>query len=198
MDSTQRATFMRNFAASIFPGAKADSLTAFDGKDLSAEPKISLVIRNGQATQRSGETDILALPSPGARYAQGADELEAQGPRQLPIDAAKVAGPAAEASEIRITLPPGWHARLPPGVSATSVFGSYESAYAQDGRDLIITRRISGTTGILPKTTAPELIAWFRAIAKDRVPFIVIDHIAPSVIDHTASSATAGGAPATN
>jgi hypothetical protein len=35
---------------------------------------------------------------------------------------------------------------------------------------------MSGARGIVSKDHVGELIAWFRAMAKDRVPFIVIDH----------------------
>ena len=176
MDSTQRAAFLRVVAAGAFPGATGDSLVTFDGKDLKAEPRVSYVIRNGQATQRSGTTDILIWHDASARWGRAADELEAHMPRRMPIDAARVIGPVTTVEDARITLPVGWRARLPAGVTATSAFGTYESTYRQEGRDLIITRRTSGARGIVSKDHIGELIAWFRAMAKDRVPFIVIDH----------------------
>jgi hypothetical protein len=176
MDSAQRETFTRNLAGGTYPGAKGDSLVTFDGKDLSAKPRISLVIRDGQATQRSGATDILALSSGSAKFTELADALEAQAPRKMPIDGAKAAGLFVVIDETRVTMPEGWQARLPPSVTAKSIFGSYESAYRQDGRDLIVRREVSGTGGVFPKETAPALIAWFRAMAADRTSFIVIDH----------------------
>jgi transglutaminase-like putative cysteine protease len=176
MDSVQRAAFLRNVAAAMFPNATGDSLVTFDGKDLSAEPKLSFVVRNGQATQRSGTTDILVLHDGSSRWSRAADELEAHTPRHMPIDAMRVVGPVATVDDSRITLPAGWRARLPENVTATSAFGTYTVTYVQDGRDLVITRRLSGTRGILPKEQVGELITWFRAMAKDRVPFIVIDH----------------------
>jgi hypothetical protein len=176
MDSAQRAGYIRNLAGTVFPNAKGDSLVTFDGKDFKAAPVISLAIKNGDATQHSGTTDILVMHDASARWTGLADELEARGPRQMPIDASKVVGLLTEATDTRITLPDGWHARVPPSVTATSAFGSYESTYRQDGRDLVVTRRVSGARGIFSKDHAPELIAWFRAIAKDRVPFIVIEH----------------------
>jgi hypothetical protein len=187
MDTAQRSAFLRSFASGLFPDAKGDSLVTFDGKNLQAEPRISLVIRNGQATQRSGETDILTVRDASGRWTQIADELEAHAPRRLPIDADKVAGPTATVAETRITLPEGWRARLPANVTAASAFGTYEATYQQNGRELVITRRISGLKGVFPKERAPELVGWFRAMAKDRVPFIVIDHGSPA-------SASAGGA----
>ena len=59
MDSTQREAFLRSAAGAWFPNSKGDSLVTFDGKDLSAKPIITYVIRNGQATQQSGNTDVL-------------------------------------------------------------------------------------------------------------------------------------------
>ncbi len=176
LDTAQRSAFLRSFASGLFPDAKGDSLVTFNGKDLQADPRISLVIHSGQATQRSGETDILTTRDVSTRWTQIADELEAHAPRRLPIDAERVAGLTTNVAETRITLPEGWHARLPPNVTATSAFGSYDASYRQDGRDLVITRHISGTKGILSKDHAAELIAWFRAMAKDRVPFVVIEH----------------------
>ena len=59
MDSTQREAFLRSAAGAWFPNSKGDSLVTFDGKDLSAKPIITYVIRDGQATQQSGNTDVL-------------------------------------------------------------------------------------------------------------------------------------------
>jgi hypothetical protein len=176
LDSAQRAAYIRTLAATVFPNAKGDSLVTFDGKDLGAAPTISLRITNGQATQHSGTTDILVMHDGSARWSGLADELEARAPRHRPIDASRVVGLLTESTETRITLPEGWQARLPPSVTANSAFGSYEAKYRQDGRDLVVTRLVSGTRGILSKDHAPELIAWFREVAKDRVPFIVIEH----------------------
>lgn len=114
------------------------------------------------------------------RWSQLADELEARAPRRQPIDAGKVGGATTMIGETRMTLPDGWHARLPANVAASSPFGSYEATYRQTGRDLILSHWIIGAHGVLSKDHAPELIAWLRAIAKDRVPFIVIDHTTPS------------------
>jgi hypothetical protein len=52
----------------------------------------------------------------------------------------------------------------------------HEATYRQDGRDLIITHRTMGVRGIYPKERAADLVAWLRECAKDRVPFIVIEH----------------------
>jgi hypothetical protein len=74
-----------------------------------------------------------------------------------------------------VTLPEGWHARLPANVSATSVFGSYTATYSQEGRDLVIARRIVGGSGIFMPTRVNELIGWLRAIGRDDTKFIVLE-----------------------
>jgi transglutaminase-like putative cysteine protease len=178
MDSTQRADLQRRMASSIFPNAKGDSLVTFDGRDLHATARIAFVVRDGDATQQSGETDILTLHSGAARWGQIADQLEAHGPRKMPIDAEQLVGPTAVIDEMRITLPDGWRAHLPPSVTAPSAFGRYESEYRQVGRDLVIVHRLSGAQGVLPKERIGDLVAWLRTLAKDRVSFIVIDRSA--------------------
>jgi Transglutaminase-like superfamily/Domain of Unknown Function with PDB structure (DUF3857) len=179
-DSTQRAAMLRNMAANIFPDAKGDSLVLFDGKDFTARPKMSFVIRNGRATQQSGDVDILTLRDRSQAFARMADEIEARGPRHQPIDAARIMAAATLEDALRITLPDGWHARLPPSVTAVSAFGHYEATYRQDGRDLVITHRVIGARGIYPKERVGDLVAWLRECAKNRVPFIVIEHATPA------------------
>ena len=175
-DSTQRAAMLRNMAASVFPDAKGDSLVLFDGKDFKAKPELSFVIHNGRATQQSGNEDILTVHDRSQAFSRMADEIEARGPRHQPIDAARIMPDGSFSDEVRITLPDGWHAHVPPSVNATSVFGHYEAIYRQDGRDLVMIHRSSGTKGIFPKERVGDLVSWLRECAKDRVPFIVVEH----------------------
>ncbi len=160
----------------VFDGAAGDSLIAFVGKDLEAEPAVAVRLRHGRAAERSGSTFILTLPLGSTQaFAAGAAELAALPARTLPIDAAKVIGPEAAVTEIQLTLPAGWKARLPAGDSAGSVFGSYVATYAQEGRVLRVTRRLSGARGIFPPEQLGDLIAWFRGIGRDDARFIVIE-----------------------
>src|SRR5207247_483653 len=78
---------------------------------------------------------ILTLPLPelagsGVAAALAADE----GRRRFPIDVAKVFGPRTVTYELRLTLPEGWRAELPPPVTAVSAFGTYDARYSQAGR----------------------------------------------------------------
>ena len=176
LDSTKRANFTRALAARWFQGADGDSLVAFDGKDLGVQPKLSLLVRHGRATTTSGETEILTLPVPSLSGLKDmADEIERRGPRRFPIDAAKVLGQSTGYTELRFTLPAGWKARLPRSVSETSPFGSYVSEYAQNGRELRISRHMTGARGVLPPERIGELTAWLRAVGADDARFIVIE-----------------------
>ncbi len=176
LDSTQRANVSRSIAQSMFRGAAGDSLIGFEGKNLTAEPKVSLVIKNGQATRRSGATEILTLPLGGlGAWAEARVNLLDEKPeRHYPIGAALP--PMSSYREFRVTLPEGWTARLPDDVVVKGIFGSYESRYRQEGRDLVVTRHITGTRDLwLPKERVGELKEWLRAVAKDEVPFLVLD-----------------------
>jgi transglutaminase-like putative cysteine protease len=178
LDSTQRANASRAIATSLFRGASGDSLLGFEGKNLQAEPQVSLRVRNGQAATASGDTHILSIPIRGlSGWAQNTvNELQDRGERRFPIDVAEVIGPIASYSEVRIKLPEGWKARVPQNTHVDGPFGLYESKYSQEGRDLVITRRIRGATGVLPKERINDLIGWLQGIAADDVRFIVLEH----------------------
>src|SRR5439155_1444695 len=119
--TTERERITRAAVNMLFPGATGDSLELCDGRDLRAEPRIAVVIREAQATSQSGSSDILTLPIHNYGDVKGlAAELEARGPRRFPIDVAAVAGPHEEAAELKLTLPDGWRAQLPPNITARS------------------------------------------------------------------------------
>jgi transglutaminase-like putative cysteine protease len=178
IDSTHRADFARSIATKLYPGAEADSLQIFDGRDLTADPRVALRIVRGLAARPtgSGRTVILTLPIPSMRgMADAATALEARGPRRFPLDAAKVIGPVAGATEVTLTLPAGWKVQLPPSVSAGGKWGSYISHYSQEGRVLRVSRRLEGARGIYPPEALADLTAWLRAIGQDDVPYLVIE-----------------------
>ena len=178
LDSTQRANASRAIATSLFRGASGDSLLGFEGKNLQAEPHVSLRVRNGQAAAASGDTHILSIPVRSlSSWAQNmVNELQDRGARRFPIDAADVIGPIASTTEVRVTLPDGWKARLPQNAVVDGPFGFYESKYSQEGRELVIARRVRGATGVLPKERIDDLMGWLQGVAADDVRFIVIEH----------------------
>ncbi|HYT64521.1 MAG TPA: hypothetical protein VEL50_11500, partial [Gemmatimonadales bacterium] len=164
-------------ANGVFPGASGDSLALFDGRDLTATPLVAVTVRDAPLVSGSGSTRILTLPQslPTFSLLRSVPELERHRPRKFPIDVGDVVGPLEIVSELRVTLPSGWTAQLPPGMSETSTFGSYRAEYVQSGRELRITRRISGRRGIAPPDSVDVLVAWLRAVSKDNVKFLVLE-----------------------
>jgi transglutaminase-like putative cysteine protease len=178
IDSLRRADFARTIATKLYPGAEADSLQIFDGRDLTADPRVALRISRGVAVRPTGvgKTVILALPLTSMRpMADAAAALESQAPRRFPLDAAKVIGPMAVATEIDLTVPSGWRVQLPSEVSSSSKWGSYVARYQQQGTSLRISRRLEGARGVYPPSDLPDLTRWLREIAQDDVTYLVIE-----------------------
>jgi transglutaminase-like putative cysteine protease len=163
-------------ANGVFSGASGDSLTLFDGRDLQAKPEVSLAVHDAPVLSSSGGTRIFTLPAALPNFASLglASQLERRKPRRFPIDIGAVIGPIQSVSELRMTLPPGWKAELPPNVTESSQFGDYTAEYAQNGAELRVTRRMSGHRGTAPPDSVDALISWLRAISKDNVKFIVL------------------------
>jgi hypothetical protein len=105
-----------------------------------------------------------------------AADLRARGQRRFPINASAVSGDGVDEEDLDLTLPEGWHARLPANVDAASDFGHYESRYAQEGRVLHVVRRLTGARGVLPPQRVGDLIAWLDAVSKDDSKYIIIEH----------------------
>ncbi len=176
LDSTQRVNAARTVARKYFSNADGDSLLAFNGKDYAAPARVSVRIINADATTKAGTVELLNNPFASfAKMTTAADDIARLPTRRFPIDASKIVGRLTGISEFRVTLPEGWRARLPVNVTATSVFGSYTATYSQDGRDLLIDRRIVGGTGIYPPSRVDELVTWLRAIGRDDTKFIVLE-----------------------
>lgn len=176
LDSAARASIPKRMIGRFFQGADADSLQAFNGKDLSSPARITFRIRNAKASERLGDSNIFTIPLGGMGYfATLATDLEKEPKRRFPIDAQKVFGVGTRRTEFVITLPSGWKAKLPPSVTATSAFGSYRSEYTQDGSVMRITRVLNGSKAILPPERMPELLTWFRQIGKDDAKHILLE-----------------------
>src|SRR5262249_22742294 len=126
LDSTQRTKAATAIAQGVFDKAEGDSLIGFTGKDLAATPHMSVVVKRGQAASMAGTNAILTNPlGTMAGFGAAAKELEDAGTRRFPIDATKLFGFGETHMEIRLMLPDGWKAQLPPNVSAASPFGQY-------------------------------------------------------------------------
>jgi hypothetical protein len=107
--------------------------------------------------------------------AQSLEEGARNRPRRFPIDASEITGADVQVQEFRVTLPEGWRARLPEGVSVDTPFGSYFSEYVQQGRELRFTRRVSGKRGIYPPDRIGDLVEFFRAMGRDNAHFIILE-----------------------
>lgn len=182
LDSTTRADIPRRMVNGFFQGAEADSLQAFNGKDLSTPARMTFRIHDAKAVEHVGDTDVFTIPLGGmGQFAVFATRLEKDPPRRFPIDAKRMSDLGLRTTVFSITLPAGWKARLPPGVTASGPFGTYRSEYTQTGRVMRISRVSVGGKGIQPPERMPELIAWFRQIGKDDAKFILLEkNAAPS------------------
>jgi transglutaminase-like putative cysteine protease len=173
-DSARWAATARQLGAA-YPFAKSDSLDASDGRDLSMTPHVAFVVTGGRAFTVTGPIAVLPLQqSVGPAAVRTLDELRRAGPRQFPIDVAKVNPPNLVEQEFTFELPAGWQATLPKDVRVTGPFGSYTVTYEQTGRDLVIRRRSEGAAGVLPPERAGDLDAWFEGLAQDSASAIVI------------------------
>jgi transglutaminase-like putative cysteine protease len=174
----QREQMTRSLANAVFEGATGDSLQIFDGRDLRAQPRISIVIRDAHPTSSAGATQILALPLHNYATQGLINDLlarQAKGPRRFPIDVASVIGPFETTTEMLVKLPEGWHASLPKNVTANSVFGRYTAQYTQTGRDLRVVRTMVGARGTQPPEAIDALISWLKDVSKDDVRFIALE-----------------------
>jgi hypothetical protein len=102
-------------------------------------------------------------------------ELEADQHRRYPFDLELLTGGGETVWEFDVTLPDGWQVPLPDPIRAESRFGTYESAYVQDGTRLRIQRRLVGREHVEPPEAAGDLIAWLRAVSRDDVRVLVLN-----------------------
>ncbi|HEX6252454.1 MAG TPA: DUF3857 and transglutaminase domain-containing protein, partial [Gemmatimonadaceae bacterium] len=171
----EKDEFLRTVSASIFTGGRPDSLEIFDGRDLTATPQVSFVVRGARAARLSGGSAILPVLFEPPDPSETISELAAYIPRKYWIAAAGVMGIGSNRQELHLTLPDGWRARLPKGVTAESEFGSYMSEYAQEGQQLRIIRESKGSRAVTPPESVNDLISWLERIGEDDATFILVD-----------------------
>ena len=172
----ERSEIARNIADGEFPGATGDSLQLFDGRDLGAPARISVLVKGAKATTSAGGSDILTLPLVQVVTPRLVAEVEEHVPRRYPIDAGQIFGPEESVAEFRITLPEGWRARLPKSVAVSGPFGTYASTYEQNGRELHVLRRMLGARGILPPDRVQDLLQFLRTVSHDDARLILLEH----------------------
>lgn len=176
MDSTARAGAMRAIGSVYFKDGSADSLRAFNGKDLSAEVRISFRVQAVNALRTVGTMKLLTTPAtmrgPAANFGNLANNLAAAPPRRFPIDVSRIVGPYTSTADFELILPPGWVAELPKNVSTSSIAGKYTSTYSQEGRVVRIRRMVQGARGTYPAIRITEVISWLRTISADDLEFV--------------------------
>ena len=183
LDSVGRAAFSRSLTERIFGvehagNPRVDSLMVFNGRDLSAPARVAYAVSADELLRTIGTSKVLAVPSvirgPARSFRTALRELEARGPRQLPIDASRILSPIVSITEWLVILPPGWTVDLPANVSATSFFGSYSSAWSQNGRELRNVRRLQGQRGIFGPERLVEVLVWLRTVGADDQDFLTV------------------------
>lgn len=175
IDSMRRGRIARSIANALFPGGTGDSLQIFDGRDLQAVPRLAVAIHNGHAATLAGSSEILTLPMRTYDLHGISGDLRSRGPRKFPISAPAVSGGGVDEEDLTLTLPTGWHARLPQPVTAASAFGRYESQYSQEGQVVHVMRRLIGMRGVLPPDKIGDLLSWLDSVSKDDSKYLVID-----------------------
>lgn len=165
MDSSGRASFVRQAASGIFPEGEGDSLTAVNQLDEGGAFRLGFTVRNGRAAQLAGQVAILTLPQ--ARQQRDIKPLIAEllaRPRVYPIDVRRVASGSGTV-RFRIELPTGWKAELPKDAALNGPFGELRIRYAQGGRMLSVSVDRKGREGVLPKSSVKDLVAWLEGVA---------------------------------
>jgi transglutaminase-like putative cysteine protease len=169
LDSAQGSNVMRMLLG-ILPGAKGDSIRAFNGRDLYAAPHYTIFFSNARGTAQAGGLELFTLPwgvMPGAARVSALNRF---GPRKTSIIAESVLRappPTSSLVTMTVTLPEGWRARVPANVVVTSDFGTYSTEYSQDGRVLKIVRREISAQGIYPPSRFGDVTAFFKATSAD-------------------------------
>lgn len=169
LDSARKATVMRGLLG-MLPGAQGDSIIAFDGRDLTAAPDYKIFFSGAKGVTMTGGLALFSFPwgvLPGAARVAALNRL---GPRKTSIDAAMVlrSPPSTRmVARMQVTLPEGWHARVPASVVVSGEFGEYATEYHQEGRVLTVVRREVSGQGILPRSRLPDVVSFFKAISAD-------------------------------
>lgn len=175
LTAQERERVARALANNLFNGAEGDSLELFDGRDLDAQPRLSLQVSAASVTERAGGRHIFTLPLPTYAAPGLVADLEAREPRRFPIDVAQVNSPSIYRHTLELTLPPSWRAELPDRVAVVGVFGTYRADYSQESRVLRVVREMVGRKGTEPRDSFPALVRWLEEVARDDVRYIVLE-----------------------
>jgi len=175
LDSARRQFFSRMVTSIYFERPETDSLIAFDGKDLQAEARVSTKITRAKMMSRVGGVNLLTNPlRPLDSYSRTADAIESEEDRKLPYDASKFVAQHTTRTQVRIKLPVGWTATLPPSEKIDGPVAKYEVKYAQVGDELRIERTLTGIDGVIPASRRMEIAGFLRKLGSDESKLIVL------------------------
>jgi hypothetical protein len=182
LDESRRGALTRsiaqNFGTDGGMEARVDSLVGFDGRDLATPAVTRYRLQVTRAARDVGSTRVLTVPvsmrGPARQFRSGLRELEAAGPRRLPIDASRIIPSVTRAFEWTVILPDGWTVEVPPPVSTTSFFGRYESRWTLRGQELRMVRRLAGQRGIVGPERMVEVLVWLRTVSVDDQEFLTM------------------------
>ncbi|HZK78244.1 MAG TPA: transglutaminase-like domain-containing protein, partial [Gemmatimonadaceae bacterium] len=167
-DSSRRKLVGRALAGQFLERPETDSLVAFDGKDLRSQAKVTTHVSKAKMISKAGELSLLANPvHPPPSYPGLADLLDGMKDRKLPFDAKFFAPLSKNHVDVRIKLPMGWTATLPPDIRLDGPVGVYVVTYSQKGNELHIEKTSSGSGAVIPASRKPEIVDFLRKASAD-------------------------------
>ena len=193
MDERDREDLLSQAALSVWESAVVDSSRVLGGRDLGAQPELTVWFTVADLLGQVGGQYILYLPLLDFTSTAAATSLASSPERRFPIDVAQVNSPAVWRSTIDIELPQGWIVTLPEDVSIEGAFGYYEAEYSQAGRRLRARREMGGARGLLPPDSLSALVDWLQGVSEDDAEYVVIDPSAGLRVGVSPQGASAGG-----
>lgn len=174
-DSSRRRFVGRALAGQFLERPETDSLVAFDGKDLRSQAKVTTHVSKAKMISKAGELSLLVNPvHPPPSYPGLADLLDGMKDRKLPFDAKFFAPLSKNHVDVRIKLPMGWTATLPPDIRLDGPVGVYVVTYSQKGNELHIEKTSSGSGAVIPASRKPEIVDFLRKASADAGKLIPI------------------------
>lgn len=159
-------------------GSTVDSLRGTHGRNMATHPQQEYETVITGAIRAIGSSRALRVPSlfrsPANRSRSLLSRIDTTRLRLMPIDAARVVGPAVITQEWRVTLPDGWTVELPRSVTFTAFFGSYKSTWSLAGQEVRLVRELRGARGVYGPERLPELKVWAEAVIADDVEFLTL------------------------
>lgn len=174
-DSVTRQAVGQGLARLYFDRPETDSLVGFDGKDLSAEARMSTRIKRAKIVSKTGETNLLTNPiRPMESYERLADAMSEEKDRKLPYDVSEMVPEYRLHTLVVIKLPAGWKATLPQSVKLDGPVARYSLQFSQTGNELRIERALAGLKGTIPASRKSEIVDFLRKLGSEDTRLIEI------------------------